>query len=182
MKLLSAFLFVCFHLTITAQSDTRQKKQIELVPSLSINNDFNFQDWYLGFSGGVEDIQYEWGARIGFNFRPFYKKVQIKDGNIVRQYREQKYFLSLDLDKRFLHFDFSKTKLQLFAGIKTGYLMGNYKGTQNDSEKYWVIAPMGGVCFNFDDVVFLKAGYTLFNDRLINVSDSKITLTAIFTL
>ncbi len=134
-------------------------------------------------SVGAEDLGYEWGARLGFNFRPFYKKTQIADdNNIVRQYREQKYFLSLDLDKRFLHFDVAQSKLQLFAGLKTGFLFGNYKGTQNNSKTYAILAPMAGVCFNHDNTFFIKAGYCHFSDRVTEVPDGRITLTLLLAI
>jgi hypothetical protein len=162
---------------------SKTPKHIEIVPTLSLNNDFNLQDYMVGLSAGIEDLGFEWGARVGFNLRPFYKKVQIKsDNNIIRQYREQKYLISLDLDKRFLHFDVFGYKLQLFAGVRTGLLLGNYKGTKLDAEKYFVAAPFGGFCLNFNDVGYLKLGYMQFNDHLTTVSDSKIMLTGIINL
>lgn len=158
-------------------------RKIEIVPTFSINNDFNLQDYMVGMSAGIEDLGFEWGARIGFNLRPFYKKVQVKsDNNIVRQYREQKYFISLDLDKRFLHFDVLGQQLQFFAGVRTGLLLGNYNGTDIESDKFFVVAPFGGLCLNFNDVGYLKLGYMQFNDHLTSVSDSKIILTGIIKL
>ena len=58
--------------------------------SLSILTfDFNFDDLFWSFSGGIEDVQNEWGAKLNFEFRPFKKKVQIReDNNIIRQYKE----------------------------------------------------------------------------------------------
>lgn len=166
-----------------AGENSKTSKHIEIVPTLSINNDFNLQDYMVGVSAGIEDLGFEWGARVGFNLRPFYKKVQIKsDNNIVRQYREQKYLISLDLDKRFLHFDVFGYKLQLFAGVRTGLLLGNYKGTKIDADKFFVAAPFGGLCLNFNDVGYLKLGYMQFNDHITTVSDSKIMLTGIINL
>ncbi len=181
------FLFLLILSTQICSSQVRESaktpKKIDIVPSLSINNDFNLQDYMVGLSAGIEDLGFEWGARVGFNLRPFYKKVQIKsENNIVRQYREQKYLISLDLDKRFLHFDVFGYKLQLFAGVRTGLLLGNYKGTKIDADKFFVAAPFGGLCLNFNDVGYLKLGYMQFNDHLTNVSDSKIMLTGIINL
>jgi hypothetical protein len=185
MKYIFPFIIIfASHFCISQDGESsKTSKQIKIVPTLSINNDFNLQDYMVGFSGGIEDLGFEWGARVGFNLRPFYKKVQIKsDNNIIRQYREQKYLISLDLDKRFLHFDVLGCKLQLFAGVRTGLLLGNYKGTKNDAEKFFVAAPLGGFCLNFNDVGYLKLGYMQFNDHLTNVSDSKIILTGIINL
>lgn len=175
-------LLLCFQLPAQI-SEKKPRPQSEIVASASINNDFNLKDWYLGFSAGVEDKGFGWGARLGFNFRPFYKKTQIADGIIVHQYREQKYFLSLDLDKRFLHFDVAEgTSLQLFAGLKTGFLFGNYKGTKNDAPVHGILAPMGGICLNRNDSFFIKAGYCLFNDYVREVPDSRITLSLVFAI
>lgn len=185
MKYIFPFLIIfASHFCISQVEESfKTSKQIKIVPTLSINNDFNLQDYTVGFSAGIEDLGFEWGARVGFNLRPFYKKVQIKaDNNIVRQYREQKYLISLDLDKRFLHFDVLDYKLQLFAGVRTGLLLGNYKGTKIDADKFIVAAPFGGFCMNFNDVGYLKLGYMQFNDHLTNVSDSKIMLTGIINL
>ena len=176
-------LFKVFFSFTQNETSLKSNKQMKIVPTISLNNDFNLQDYMVGISSGIEDVNYEWGARLGFNLRPFYKKVQIKsENNIIRQYREQKYFISFDVDKRFLHFDLLGYKLQLFAGVRTGLLLGNYKGTKVDAEKHFVAAPFGGFCFNFNDLGYLKLGYMQFNDHLTNVSDSKIVLTGIINL
>ena len=60
--------------------------------------------------------------------------------------------------------------------------MGNYSGTRNDAENVWVIAPVGGLCFNFKDNVFIKLGYNHFSDKLLNVDDGRINLSFVFNL
>ena len=182
MKSVCIAFILLSNLIVCAQLDEKSKREFNIVPSLSINNDFNAQDWIFGISAGVEDIGYKWGARLGFNLRPFYKKVQIKEGTIIRQYREQKYFLSLDLDKRFLKFDIIGAEIQFFAGLRSGFLFGNYKGTREDAKAFGVLAPMCGLCYNLDDAFFVKVGYCLFSDRLNEVSDSRITATVVFAL
>jgi hypothetical protein len=71
---------------------------------------------------------------------------------------------------------------QFFLGARTGFLMGNYSGTKNDAENHWVIAPVGGICFNFNDNSFIKIGYNHFTDHLLNVDDGRISLSFIFNL
>lgn len=155
----------------------------EFSPTFSINNDFNIDDWYMGVSGGVEDIGYQWGARIGFAFRPFRKKIQVRgDNNIVRQYHERKYLIFVDLDKRLGHLKLFNRHLQFYLGARGGFLMGNYSGTRNDAENVWVIAPIGGLCFNFYDNIFIKFGYNHFSDKLLNVDDGRLNLSVIFNL
>ena len=145
-------------------------------PTLSpLKFNFNFSDLYLGISTGIEDIGFQWGARLNFEFRPFYKKVSVSESQFVtRQYREKKYFLSLDLDKRFGHYNVWGEHLQFFVGAKTGFLMGNYKGTRNDAENHLVIGPMAGACINVEERVLVKLGYLYFDDRLINVPNHRV--------
>jgi len=155
----------------------------DILPAISFNNDFNLDDWYMGVSGGIEDEGYQWGARIGFAFRPFRKKVHVLgDNEIMRQYHERKYLIFIDLDKRLGHLSLFEQHLQFYLGARGGFLMGNYAGTKNDAENVWVIAPVGGLCFNFDDVFFLKIGYNHFSDKLLNVDDGRINLSMVFNL
>jgi hypothetical protein len=157
--------------------------EVKISPIFSINNDFNLQDWYLGASGGIEDIGYQWGAKLSLGFRPFRKKIQLEEpNNIIRQYRERKVFLSLDIDKRLGHFDLFGVHTQFYFGSKNGVLFGNYSGTKRNAEPVWVIAPFGGICFNFDDVTFIKIGYMFLNDKLYNVDNNRISFTYTFLL
>lgn len=152
--------------------------RVDIKANISVFNfDFNFNDFYWSISGGIEDIGYQWGARLNFELRPFYKKVQLpEENNIVRQYLEQKYFVSIDVDKRLGHLNLWDTHTQFFMGARSGILFGNYKGTQNDVAGKFIVAPMAGICFNFDDNILLKLGYIHFNEGVINVPDGKVTL------
>ena len=156
---------------------------LEIVPTIALNNDFNLDDWYTGFSGGIEDVGYQWGVRLGFQFRPFRKKIQvISDNNFIRQFHERKYLIFLDVDKRLGHLKLFNQHFQFYFGARGGFLMGNYSGTRNDAENHWVVAPFGGLCVNFSDDTFLKVGYNHFSDHLLNVDDGRINLSFVFGL
>jgi hypothetical protein len=162
MYLLAVLLL--FSIAGSAQKSTFSgyNEGVSIHPMMSFNNDFNLQDWYLGASGGIEDIGYQWSAKLSFGFRPFKKSVQFQENDyIIRQYQEKKYFISLDLDKRFGHFNLFGVHTQFFAGSKNGILLGTYAGTRKNPEPVWVIAPTAGICFNFDDATFVKLGYLL---------------------
>lgn len=158
-------------------------QSLDIQPSFALNNDFNTDDWYTGVSGGIEDKGYQWGVRLGFEFRPFRKKIQIAESNnYVKQYLERKYFIHLDLDKRFGHFGIGKAHLQFYAGVRSGFLMGNYSGTRNDAENHWVASPFAGVCLNSNDAIYLKLGYQYFNDHLLNVDDGRVNIMVVFMI
>jgi len=159
-------------------------KKFNPVSSISIfNNTFNLNDYYYGFSMGVEDLGFEWGARFNFQFRPFFKRTLIQENSTtIRQYREKKYFISLDFDKRFFHFDLAGTQAQLFVGTQLGVLLGNYRATRISSKALFNVVPIGGLSFLLKDNTFLKIGFCYFKDDLIEVPDGKIVINLIFTL
>ena len=79
----------------------REKKQLEFLPAISLQNDVNTQDWYTGFSFGMDEQRYEWSAKLGMTFRPFRKASVIEDQEtgVFRQYLERKFYIFLDLEK-----------------------------------------------------------------------------------
>jgi opacity protein-like surface antigen len=177
------FLALPFYTLAQKSSYSGYNETVRIHPIMSLNNDFNLQDWYLGVSGGIEDVGYQWSAKLSFGFRPFKKSVQIQENEyLIRQYQEKKYFLSLDLDKRFGHLNLFGLHTQFFAGTKNGILFGTYAGTKKNPTPVWVIAPMAGVCFNFDDAIFAKIGYQFMQDQLVNVDNNRISLTFTFIL
>lgn len=183
--IISLCLCILFGTSNMAQETTKSNynQGVDFVPIFSINNDFNLQDWYLGVSGGIEDIGYQWGAKLSVGMRPFRKKIQLDEGNnVIRQYQERKTFISLDLDKRLGHLDIFGLHTQFFVGSKNGVLLGGYSGTTRNAETVWTIAPFGGICFNMDDSIFIKAGYMFLNDKLVNVDNNRISLTFTFVL
>lgn len=170
---------------LLGQGEWKEKYNQELLirPTFALNNDFNTDDWYTGFSGGIEDVGYQWGVRLGFQFRPFRKKVQIiENSNFIRQYQERKYLIFLDIDKRFGHFGIKNAHIQFYAGARGGFLMGNYSGTRNDADNHWVAAPYAGICVNKNENVFFKVGYMYFQDQLLNVDDGRINFSIVFNL
>lgn len=180
-----ALIFIFWSITITGQEAWKEKynHEVSIIPVFSFNNDFNTDDWYTGFSGGIEDVGYQWGVRLGFQFRPFRKKVQVvESSNFIRQYQERKYLIFLDVDKRFGHFGIKSAHIQFYGGLRGGFLMGNYAGTRNDADNHWVAAPFAGVCANVHEHVFFKLGYMFFQDHLLNVDDGRINFSIILSL
>jgi hypothetical protein len=183
MRALKMIFFLSFTFLFQINKGFSQLKPMDIVPAVSIVNDVNLQDWYLGFAGGIEDLNNQWGLKLGLNFRPFRRYVQIQESDdMIRQYREKKYFLYFDLDKRFIHFPIGEQEIQFFAGVRPGLLWGDYSGTKNDAESYWLLSPMGGVAVHLKNEVQFKVGYVHMRDRLINVGDGRITFSFLFPI
>ncbi len=185
MKKFLIILFILIYtFNIGQTSFDNNKRGFQPAAALSIfNNTFNLKDYYYGFSLGMEDLGYEWGARFNFQFRPFYKRTQIQvNDQLITQYREKKYFVSIDLDKRFFHFDLDDVHTQFFLGTQVGFLLGKYRGTRANAETLFNIVPVGGVCFNLKNEVFFKAGLCYLRDNLLEVSDVKAVFNIIFAM
>ena len=138
---------------------------------------FNLYDFYYGFSAGVDHKSRMYGARLNFQFRPAYKKVQIQESETtIRQYEEKKYFTSIDLDKRMGRIELFGMETNFFAGAKLGMLTSNYKGTKIDAPTVWIAAPFAGLCLNMNSSSLLKGGYIYMKDDLVNVPEGKLYL------
>lgn len=184
MKNVIVILLILFSFPFFSQSDFSAKRSFKPVTALSIfNNTFNSKDYYYGLSMGMEDLGYEWGVRFNFQFRPFYKRTQVQlTDYLITQYREKKFFVSVDIDKRFLNFYMNKIKMQFFVGSQFGILLGKYRGTRANAATLFNIAPLGGVSLNYKNEIFVKAGICYLQDNLLEVPDFKAVLNVIFAL
>lgn len=153
------------------------------VPTFTFQNEFNHQDYYIGGSFGVKDYQYRWGAELGMSFRPFKKGVLVESGkNYFHQYLEQKFYIFLDLTKRFKLFQYKDNEIQFVIGAKPGVLLSNYSGTQIDGKPVWVIAPMAGLAYEVFQGFHVRLAYLYLNDQLTNVADSRVNLSITLNL
>jgi len=182
--LLIVVFFVCSVSTFSQDFSTKSLKKFNPATSISIfNNTFNTKDYYWGFSMGVEDLGFQWGARFNFQFRPFFKRTLVRESStVIRQFREKKYFISFDFDKRFGNFDLGNVQTQLFIGTQCGVLLGNYRAARSSADAIFNLVPIAGLSFNLGDDTFLKIGFCYFRDKLIEVPDGKVSINLIFTL
>lgn len=181
MKYVFLFLFLLYKCVSFSQE---KGKQLEFLPAISLQNDVNTQDWYTGLSFGMDEQRYDWSAKLGMTFRPFRKASVIEDktAGIFRQYLERKFYIFLDLEKRFIHFPIGKSELQLYVGAKPGVLLGNYSGTKIDAPAAWTLAPMGGISLAVKEYMQIRVGYLHVSDQLRNVTDGRITLGLTFLI
>jgi hypothetical protein len=153
-------------------------KQFTFSPVISLQNDFNTQDWYNGISFGIDERNYDWSVKLGITLRPFRKSSVIEDqeSGVFRQYLERKFYIFLDLEKRFIHFPVGKSELQFYVGAKPGVLLGNYSGTKINAPPALTLAPMGGISLAVNETMQIRLGYLHVLDQLSNVTDGRITL------
>lgn len=140
------------------------------------NMNFNLDDFQVGTGMGVTDQRYKWMAMLNFDFRPYHKKIQIKESNsFISQYFEQRYFLSLWLEKRFFELDLPKSDINFFAGIKNGWMFGNYRGIERSPESYFAFSPAVGICF-VKKIAMFRIGLSYLDLHTVDIPKTRLVL------
>jgi hypothetical protein len=180
-KFLIGLILVLTCLHASAQEE-KTYEPIDFVTTFNLGIHANLNDFYVDFGGGIEEARTKIGAQFNFAFRPFYKKVQINESaNVIRQWKEKKFFLSIDLYKRFLPFELGLMPASFIGGVKTGYLFGNYRGTKQKPHAGITLSPFLGISFDLDGI-YLQASYLYFNDKLASVPDGRLMLSFLFPI
>lgn len=157
-------------------------KDIHLVPTLNMGFHVNLDDFFVDAGIGAEDRISGIGMALNFAFRPYYKKVQIhEEGNIIRQWKEKKYYLSFDLYKRLVPFSVGNMQASFILGGKTGYLFGDYLGTKQRPKAGITFCPFGGLSMDVGGA-FVQLSYLYFSDRLATVPDGRLMFTLLIPL
>jgi len=157
-------------------SDDRIGTNLKFSPTINCGILVNLQDIYIDFGAGAFEHTSKLGAQLNFAFRPYYKKVQLyEEPNIIRQWKEKKYCLSLDIYKRLLEFDLAKINSSFLLGAKTGYLFGDYRGTRLRPKAGMTFNPFVGVSFDLNGIS-LDLAYLYFSDRLASVPNGRLML------
>jgi hypothetical protein len=149
-------------------------------PAATIGFNFNPSDFFLGFSGGIEDTEKKWGAKLSFDFRPYFGKVQIEeDQNVINQYYERKYLVSMDVEKRLFELKILGRNYSPFAAVRTGYLFGNYRGLRKAPEAFWIVSPVAGISL-VTETAHWKLAYSRLNTRNIQIPADRIVFEVTF--
>ncbi len=163
---------ICLVQHINAQDEVQSNANV--LPMFTMGFHANPNDFYVDFGAGAEETNSRIGASVNFAFRPYYKKVQTAEAtNIIRQWKEKKFFISLDTYKRILSVPLGTGEASFALGAKTGYLFGDYKGTKQRPQAGFTVNPFGGFTW-FVDGVYLQLSYLHFTDRLDSVPDSRL--------
>jgi hypothetical protein len=111
---------------------TPVKAQQAVVPEFGAGLNFNQTDVMMDVTAGVSFQQIRTSAKVSFQPRLGSKRVLIESStpNLLFQYRERRYLLGLEADKRFQLTQFSENlELGLFIGGFVGMSFNDYRGT-----------------------------------------------------
>lgn len=152
-------------------------------PAFHVETVFNFHDAYIGFGAGVENYDWNAGARANFSFRPYYKKIQTKgDNGYIYQWREKRMFISLDVDKRIGRFGVMGAETNGWLLLRTAFMFGDYAGREKGPETYFTLSPVAGICTNIRQNVYFKLGYAFLNDKTKQIPNSRFCFNITFTI
>ncbi|MDX1653425.1 MAG: hypothetical protein R3277_13085 [Brumimicrobium sp.] len=115
---------------------------------------FSAEDIFVSFGMGMDDLGWDYSASLNFGFRPYFKKVLIKEAEaLYYQFREKLYFLSIDLEKRFFFLEYEgEKKLGIYTQGKFGYLFGDYRGYSGGVNSRFLISPSAGAVWQAKNV------------------------------
>lgn len=174
-------LFISVFTAISSVVFSQEKKKFsfqDMDPRFGVtyNMNFNLNDFYMGIAMGLEEQEQRISARVSFDLRPYHKKIQIKENSsVINQYFEQKYFLSLDLEKRFGNLTLPKSGINFYLGLKSGWLFGNYRGIEKSPDNFIALSPSAGICF-VKKIALFRVGFCYLNSHSIDIAPSRIIL------
>ncbi len=138
---------------------------------------FNAGDFSTSADVGIEDSRYYFALRGGFAFRPKAVKVLIENNpSLFHQYRERRYFLFLDLEKKFrvLRISNNFTAGPLF-GLGGVYTFGSYIGSDKSPGRDFHINPYAGWYFA-NEWMNISIDYNYLNLKTEYINPSRFAL------
>lgn len=133
--------------------------------SISAESYFNSKDVYFDFGIGVDDIGYDYSARLNFGFRPYTKTVisEIAEKEFM-QYWERSYIISLDLEKRFNFMVFGDdNRFGPYVASKVGFFLADYRGVSKHPSSGFKLIPSTGLNLKINHSSF-SVGYLFLNN------------------
>lgn len=133
----------------------------QVTPEFGVDLLGNHTDFMFGFTGGIGFDQLDLSTRLYAMVRPGRKRilVQSETPNLYYQYRESRFMIGLDLEKRFTLSQInSQLRVGAFLAAWGGLSLGGYRGTSANAPGGFNYVFRGGP-FLGDDTVTLQAGY-----------------------
>jgi hypothetical protein len=155
----------------------------KMMPELGIDFNFNHTDVMMGGLGGIAFPTLNASLLATFKGRIGTKRVivEAEEADVFYQYRERRYLLGLQAEKRFLlnEFDESSHLGAYLAGIG-GLGFGDYRGTKAPASTGFAYSAEAGAYFSDPEAVILRLGYQYLPMHTANVFDHRIVLTITF--
>lgn len=143
-------------------------------PSIGGNFILNTDDFLMSVQGGLSDTGYDYYVGLEFGTRPGRKQILVEDNeinNLYYQYHENINFFGVNLEKKFYFLGFKeKQKVGLYAGMRSGFMWGNYRGVSDYGKNRWYISPDLGALYTYNNTSF-KLGYTILDIPSIESSN-----------
>lgn len=152
-------------------------------PETGWDLNFNHTDVMMGFQGGINIPAWNASVLATFKGRLGSKRVQIEadEPNLFYQYRERRYIIGIQAEKRFLLTEFSPSfKLGAFLGGLGGLEISDYRGTKGQAPVGFGYAAMGGPYITDDKAIIIRLGYQYLPMKTQNVFDHRILLSLSF--
>ncbi len=143
----------------------------------SFLNNFNNQDYMLGFDFGLHEARLNLYLFSGILFRPFYKNVIFQENeNLYYQIKEQRTNVFLGIEKDFNIFTFSDFyRIGFLLGFKGIYSYGEYKSFYKKIEDNLLYALFTGFYYKGKHTG-IKVNYEYLNMVGINTSPHRINI------
>ena len=151
-----------------------------LVPSVGGHMSFNLDDISGGLQAGATIVDLDLDFRADFTARLGNKRVLVPvDGqdNTFNQYRESRYLLGIEAEKRITVFEPGDyTLLGVSVMQLGGYTFGDYHGTKVNPDDAWTYRARLAPFVWIDQSVLLRLGYEYSPNQTPSVPDHRIFL------
>lgn len=154
-------------------------------PEIGWDMNFNHTDFMMGVHGGVCIPSWDASILATFKGRIGSKRVLVEaeQPDVFYQYRERRYILGIQAEKRFILTEFnSDLKLGAFLGALGGMGISDYRGTRGEAPIGFAYSAMGGPFLKVDESVLVKLGYQYLPLKTQNVFDHRILISISFLI
>lgn len=151
-----------FVLLLFSTSQIHAQVQKSIAPEFGFDMNFNHTDIFMGGRVGICFPVINASVAATFKGRLGSKRVLLETGqkDVLIQYRERRYLLGLEADKRFILNEFGpSTQFGGFIGGFGGLGFGDYRGTSERAPLGLSGAGMLGAYISDPNAVILRFGY-----------------------
>ncbi len=145
----------------------------------SYGTNFNLKSFMFETKAGIIESRYNIAVDVGITNSYWAKRIilQKEDGNFWQLW-EKRHFVFLDIEKYLLFNSETNNPYGIFAGLRTSFTFGNYKGLNTKIDKKTLISPQIGI-FKNDKHFKTKINYEYMNFNVTGISGHRINISFI---